>query len=378
MVSVPDTAPTMPEMPVALVQDGYDAEVDNRLGRPLASSLDPFARMALTAALEALDQSGLRDHPVLAERTAVVFGHGLGGLETLEAAYERFFGQKSIKVHPATVPRVMQSAAVSAVAMAFGVHGPVFATSSACASSAHAIAQGAALILADQADVAIVGGSEAMSTGGCLRSWDAIRATSQTTCRPFSVDRDGMVIGEGGAVLILEDIEHARARGATVLGELVGVGMSSDAFHITQPWPEGQARAIRRACDQAGLLDRGDLLVSAHGTGTPLNDPAETQALVAVLGERARHLPVIATKSAHGHVIGGSAALQAVIGLQAVNARRAPPILNFTARDEACDLDLVLGEPRELPEGGYLLQNAFAFGGLNVSLVFGGAAQAAA
>lgn len=371
-VPVPDSAPPAVEMPLARVIEGYDADVDERLGRPIISSLDPFARMALTAALEALDQAGLRADPVLDERTAIVFGHGLGGLETLEIAYERFFGQKSARVHPATVPRVMQSAAVSAAAMAFGVHGPVFATSSACASSAHAIAQGAALILADQVDVAIVGGSEAISTGGCLRSWEAIRATSPTTCRPFSADRDGMVIGEGGAVLILEDRDHALARGAPILAELVGVGMSSDAFHITQPAPEGQARAIRKACGQAGVLETGDVLVSAHGTGTPLNDPAETQALLTVFGERARRLPVIATKSAHGHVIGGSAALQAVLGVKAITARLAPPILNFTARDDECDLDLVVGEARALNEGGVLLQNAFAFGGLNVSLVFAG------
>lgn len=371
-VSVPDSAPSAVEMPAARVADGYDADVDERLGRPIITSLDPFARMSLTAALEALDQAGLRGAPVLEERTAIVFGHGLGGLETMEAAYERFFGQKSTRVHPATISRVMQSAAVSAAAMAFGVHGPVFAVSSACASSAHAIAQGAALILADLADVAIVGGSEAISTGGSLRCWEAIRATSPTTCRPFSADRDGMVIGEGGAVLVLEDLDHALARGAPILAELVGVGMSSDAFHITQPSPEGQARAIRKACGQAGILETGDVLISAHGTGTPLNDPAETQALLAVFGERARHLPVIATKSAHGHVIGGSAALQAVLGVTALNERLAPPILNFTARDEACDLDLVIGVARPLNEGSLLLQNAFAFGGLNVSLVFAG------
>jgi nodulation protein E len=276
---------------------------------------------------------------------------------------------KSPRLHPSTVPKVMVSAGVSAAAMAFGVRGPVFATSSACASSAHAIAQGAAMIAMGQVDAALVGGSEAISTAGCVRAWDAIRAMSPTTCRPFSADRDGMVLGEGGAVLMIEALDHAEARGATILGELVGWGMSSDAFHITQPSPEGQARAMRQAAVHAGAMEREDILVSAHGTGTPLNDAAETQSLVEVFGERARALPVIATKSAHGHLIGGSAALQAALGLRALAEGLAPPILNFTSRDPACDLDLVVGEARPIASK-LLLQNAFAFGGLNVALMF--------
>jgi nodulation protein E len=247
----------------------------------------------------------------------------------------------------------------------------VFATSSACASSAHAIAQGASMIAMGQVDAALVGGSEAASTGGSVRAWEAIRAMSSSTCRPFAADRDGMVLGEGGAVLMLEAWDHALARGATILGELVGWGMSSDAFHITQPSAEGQARAVRQAATQAKALDRDDILISAHGTGTLLNDAAETQALVEVFGEGARQLPVIATKSAHGHLIGGSAALQAVIGLRALAEGLAPPIQNFTTRDPACDLNLVIGEARKI-NSRLLLQNAFAFGGLNVALMFAG------
>jgi nodulation protein E len=171
---------------------------------------------------------------------------------------------------------------------------------------------------------------------------------------------------------MLEAWDHAKARGAPILGELVGWGMSSDAFHITQPSPEGQARAVRQAVTQAGVVERDDILISAHGTGTPLNDAAETQSLVEVFGERGRKLPVIATKSAHGHLIGGSAALQAVIGLRALKEGLAPPIQNFNQRDPACDLDLVVGEARPIASK-LLLQNAFAFGGLNVALVFAAA-----
>jgi nodulation protein E len=359
------------EMPIARVAEGYEAVLDQRFGRPISAGLDPFARFVLAPALEALNQSGLKGHEVLSERTAVIFGHGLGGLATIEASYERFFGLKSPRMHPSTVPRAMVSAGVSAVAMAFEIKGPVFATSSACASSAHAIAQGASMIAMGQVDAALVGGSEAASTGGSVRAWEAIRAMSSSTCRPFSADRDGMVLGEGGAVLMLEAWDHALARGATILGELVGWGMSSDAFHITQPSAEGQARAVRQAATQAKALGRDDILVSAHGTGTPLNDAAETQSLVEVFGERARALPVIATKSAHGHLIGGSAALQAAIGLRALAEGLAPPIQNFTTRDPACDLNLVIGEARKI-NSRLMLQNAFAFGGLNVALMFAG------
>ena len=360
------------ELPMARVADGYEVALDAALGRPVAGGLDPFARFVLAPALEALEQSRLRGHPVLDERTAIIFGHGLGGLATLEAGYERLFGLKSPRMHPSTVPKVMVSAGVSAVAMAFEIRGPVFAVSSACASSAHAIAQGAAMIATGQVDVAMVGGSEAVSTLGSVRAWEAIRAMSPVTCRPFSADRDGMVLGEGGAALILEAWDHAKARGAAILGELVGWGMSSDAFHITQPSPEGQARAMRQAARQAGVLDRDDILVSAHGTGTPLNDAAETRSLVEVFGERARTLPIIATKSAHGHLIGGSAALQAALGLRALAEGLAPPIQNFTTRDPDCDLDLVVGAARPITSR-LLLQNAFAFGGLNVALMFAAA-----
>lgn len=360
------------ELPMARVAEGYETRMDEALGKPTASGLDPFARLALAPAIEALEQSGLRGHPALTERTAVIFGHGLGGLATLEAGYERFFGLKSPRLHPSTVPKVMVSAGVSAAAMAFEIHGPVFAVSSACASSAHAVAQGASMIAMGQVDCALVGGSEAISTAGCVRAWEAIRAMSPVTCRPFSADRDGMVLGEGGAVMMLEAWDHATARGATILGELVGWGMSSDAFHITQPSPEGQARAVRQAATMAKAGDRDDILISAHGTGTPLNDAAETQSIVEVFGERGRRLPVIATKSAHGHLIGGSAVLQAALGLRALAEGLAPPILNFNARDPNCDLDLVLGEARPIAAK-LLLQNAFAFGGLNVALMFAAA-----
>jgi nodulation protein E len=360
--------PTPVTLPAALVPGDPVAALEAALGRRVGGSLDLFAVYPLLAADAALKQAGLRGAP-LGTRAAVVLGTGIGGLRTLEKAYERFFGVRAGKVHPMTIPRVMISAPVSAVAMEFGVTGPVFATSSACASSGHAIAQGAGLIATGQADVAVVGGTEAMASPGGIRSWEGLQAMSDTTCRPFSKDRDGMILGDGGAVLVLERESHAAARGATPLAVLVGMGQSSDAFHWTQPSLEGTVSAMRQACEPTGFLDGRQVLISTHGTGTPINDKNETAAIRALFGEAAMSHPVIATKSAHGHVIGASAALQAVIALQGLRAGLAPPILNYLGPDEECQLDLVLGEARPI-EAQSLLVNAFAFGGLNVTLAF--------
>ncbi|HEY5070482.1 MAG TPA: beta-ketoacyl-[acyl-carrier-protein] synthase family protein [Caulobacteraceae bacterium] len=354
--------------PVALVEGEVVGPLEAILGRRVGASLDAFSLYAVKAAQEALSEARLIGAPAL-ERAAVVLGHGFAGIHTLEKAYERFYGQRTNKVHPLTVPRVMVSAPVSAVAMEFGVRGPVFAVSSACSSSGHAIAQGASLIGAGQVDVALVGGSEAIATPACLNGWDGLQAMSPTTCRPFSTGRDGMIIGEGGAALVLEELDHARARGAPILAELTGVGLSSDAFHLTQPSLEGAVAAMGAALDQAGARDARQILISTHGTGTPLNDRNEAAAIHAVFGERARDHPVIATKSSHGHLIGAASAVQGVIGLMGLREGLAPPILNWLGPDPDCDLDLVLGSARPI-EAEALLLNAFAFGGLNTCLVF--------
>ncbi|MGI9170099.1 MAG: beta-ketoacyl-[acyl-carrier-protein] synthase family protein, partial [Caulobacteraceae bacterium] len=199
--------------------------------------------------------------------------------------------------------------------------------------------------------------------------WEGLQAMTATACRPFSTGRDGMAIGEGAGALVLEALDHAERRGAAILGELTGIGLSSDAFHWTQPSLDGAVGAMRAACEQAGVLDAAQLLISAHGTGTPLNDANESAAIHAVFGARAKAHPVIATKCAHGHLIGASTAVQAVIALAALAERRAPPILGWLGPDPDCDLDLVLGRARPIEAEAALL-NAFAFGGLNTALVF--------
>jgi nodulation protein E len=356
-------------LPAALCAEGFADALEARFDRRVSALIDRFALLGLAAAHEALDNAGLLDHPALDQRTGIVLGHGQGGQDTLEKGYERFYGMKSGRLHPMTVPKTMVSGAASAVAMQFGVHGPVFATSSACASSGHAILQGASLIHGGLADVVIVGGSEAIATPGCMAGWQAIQALASETCRPFSKDRDGMVMGEGGAVLILEEAEHARARGAVILGEFLGGGMTSDAQDITRPSLEGVSAALRQAVAIAGLENAPEVLISAHGTGTPLNDRNEAAALGVVFGSVVARHPVIATKSAHGHLIGGTAALQAIIALRALREQLAPPVLNHNEIDPDCALDLVVGEPRSI-RARHALVNAFAFGGLNAVLAF--------
>jgi nodulation protein E len=362
-------APDTRDTPAATVEGDLLGYTEAALGRKIGASLDPFALMALGPAQEALSQAGLLGAEVLEDRTAAVLGHGFAGIHTLETGYERFFGQKATRMHPLTVPKVMVSAPVSAVAMEFKIRGPVFAVSSACASSGHAIAQGAGFIRSGECDVAVVGGSEAIATPCCLRAWEGLQAMSPTTCRPFSTGRDGMAIGEGGAMMVLEALEHAQARGATILAELSGVGLSSDAFHWTQPNLEGAVKAMGRACEQAGVLGGESVIISTHGTGTPLNDKNEAAAIRAVFGEGADRHPVIATKSAHGHLIGAATALQGVIALIALREGLAPPILNMIEPDPECALDLVLGTARPI-EAQAMLLNSFAFGGLNTALVF--------
>ena len=356
--------------PAALVPDGYEQACEAAMGRRIVGALDPFALYALGSAFEALRQADLLEHGALKKRTAIVLGHGQGAFSTMEGCFERFFGRRTPRVHPYSIPRGMMSAGVSAISMQFGIQGPGFATSSACASSAHAMLQGAELVRSGVADIAVVGGSDAMCTPGGMAVWLSIGAVSPTTCRPFSEGRDGMVLGDGGAILVLEALEHAEARGAQILGEFLAGATSSDAFHITQPSLEGPTAAMRETAEAARLLEEDEVLISAHGTGTPLNDQNEAAAIGQVFGDAVRRHPVIATKSAHAHVLGGSPALQAVIGLMALRDRLAPPILNFLGPAPDCDLNLVLGEPRKL-QARRMLLNAFAFGGSNVALAFG-------
>jgi nodulation protein E len=352
------------EGPAAVIEKLDTSAIEAKYGARVLAHLDPFSVYASIATFEAMEQAGLLDHPALADRTAIIYGVGSGGNTTIEETYVRLFDKKASSVHPLSIPKYMVSAAASQLSLMLGVRGVAFTIASACASSGHAISEGMHMLRAGRVDVAIVGGGEAPITYGGWLSWKAVRAMSSTACRPFSIGRDGMILGEGAATLILENWAHAEARGAKILGEVIGSGSSSDAFHITQPQGEGAVKAMRAALADAGVAVETPLLISSHGTGTELNDKTEAQALRTVFGEGLKTDLVIATKSAHGHLFGGAGAIELILGVLALQHRIAPPILNYLGPDPECDVPLVLGEAKPI-DYEVLLSNSFAFGGLN-------------
>ena len=353
--------------PAAPIVSLDDTALAAHCDRRAVGQIDALTRFALIAASEALADAGLVGDPALDRRTAILVGCGSGGNATFEGAYRRLYERGQIKVHPQTIPTAMISAPASQLAMLFGVHGPAMTIASACASSAHAIGQAMHMIRAGRADVAIAGGTEACLTLGSWVAWSSLGALATDSCRPFSIHRTGMALGEGAAILVLEAWDRAVARGATIHGELLGYGATSDAVHITMPDQAGIEAAIRAAHDDSGVALDVPVLISSHGTGTRLNDATEAAALRAVYGASLDESLVIATKSAHGHLIGGSGALEFLIGLKALQAGIAPPVLNFAGADPACAIPLAL----EATPNGYdhLVSNSFAFGGLNAVLI---------
>ena len=329
--------------------------------------LDRFSQLALVAAREAIAESGLIIDEALSPRAATIIGSGVGGQGTLDDNYRRIYAEGAKRLHPFTIPKLMMNAAASHVTMELGLKGPAFAVASACASATHAIGQAFHMVRHGQAEVAVAGGAEACITVGTMKGWEALRIMAADTCRPFSKDRTGMVLGEGAAVFVLEPLERARARSATVHGELVGFGMSSDAGDIVQPTVEGPARAMRRALEDAGLAPEDVDHVNAHGTGTAANDVTETKALRAVFGGHADRLTVSSTKSMHGHALGGAGAIELMAMLLALRDGFVPPTANFTEPDPDCDLDYVPNQGRAQAVRA-AISNSFAFGGLNAVL----------
>jgi nodulation protein E len=332
-------------------------------------ALDRFAQLAVVAAREAMADARLELTDPLRERTATVIATGIGAQATQEDCYRRLFAEHAERFHPLIVPRVMPNAATCQVSMDLGLRGPAFAVASACASSAHAILQGALLLHAGLADVAVVGGSEACLTLGTLRGWEALRVLSRDTCRPFSADRSGLVLGEGAAVLVLESARHALARGARVHAWLRGFGMSADARDLTQLSADGAVRALRSALAHAGMAPDRVRYINAHGTGTASNDVTETRAIREVFGAHADRLAVSSTKSLHGHLLGAAGALEAIATVLALRDGFLPPTANFTKPGEGCDLDYVPNRARAC-DAEFALSSSFAFGGLNAVLAF--------
>jgi nodulation protein E len=346
---------------------GYDPTKHFESGKE--DYIDRFAQFSIVAAREAIQHSGIELTPELRERTAIVCGSAVGGQSAIEKGFEDLYVANRGRVHPLTIPKTMSNAGASHIAMDMGLSGPTYTISTACSSANHAIGQAFRLVRDGEADLAVTGGSEAMFTIGMLKSWEAMRVIAPDTCRPFSKDRRGMVLGEGGAMLVLEPMEAAKARGAKIYAEVCGFGMTADAFHLTQPTTDGPARAMRNALREAGLAPEAVGYINAHGTGTAGNDPVETRAIRAVFGPHANKLAVSSTKSLHGHALGAAGALEAVATVFALHCGVLPPTGNYLGPDPECDLDYIPNQPRALRVEA-ALSNSFAFGGLNAVVAF--------
>jgi len=336
--------------------------------------LDRFSQYALLASKEALESSGIQLRDEERPRFGVVTGTGMGGATTFDSGYFNLYAKHATRVHPFTIPKIMHNAATSQICMEFCAEGPSLTTATACSSAGHAIGEAFHLIKYDIADLMLAGGTEAPITFGMLRSWESVRVLAtgngdpSKACRPFSLDREGLVMGEGAAMLLLEELEHAKQRGARIYGELSGFGLSSDASHITQPSIDGPARAVRMALAEAKVNPQEVDYINAHGTGTRVNDVTETQVIKEVFKDHARKVAISSTKSMHGHVMGATGAVELAATIQAIDRGVIPPTANYTTPDPECDLDYVPNQAREMPVR-IAISNSFAFGGLNAVLL---------
>jgi nodulation protein E len=349
------------------------AEVKNYSHQPYfedrrADFMDRFAQFAVIAAREAVRDAAVEWTPELRETSAIITGSCVGGQSTEDLGFVEIYKKGTNRVHPLTIPKTMANAGASHISMEFGITGPAYTISTACSSAAHAIGQAFQMVAAGTSDLAITGGSEAPFSLGILKAWEAMRVVSPETCRPFSKDRRGMILGEGSAMFVLEPLEAARARGARVHAELVGFGMSADACHITQPSVDGAARAMRAALRSAALAPEQIGYINAHGTATLVNDLTETAAIRQVFGAHADRLAISSTKSMHGHALGAAAALECLATAIALRDGVLPPTANYNEPDPDCNLDVIPNVARR-QQVEYALSNSFAFGGLNAVLV---------
>ena len=332
-------------------------------------TMDRYSLLAILAAGEAIAQAGVRVDEANSARIGAAIGTGIFGAETIEDNYRGLFLEGRSRANVFAVPRIMPGAPAGQVSMAHGLRGPVFGVTSACASSNHAIALAADQLRLGRADIMVAGGPDAPLAYGVLKGWEALRALARETCRPFSADRDGLVIGEGAGVAVLETYEHAVARGATILAELAGSGMSADASDIVSPTVEGPAAAMRACLAEAGLHPEEVDYVNAHGTGTKANDEIETAAIRRDFAAHADRLSVSSTTSMHAHCMGASGGLEMIACVMAIREGLVPPTANYREKDAACDLDVTpnVARPREIRAA---ISNGFAFGGTNAVLAF--------
>jgi len=334
-----------------------------------ADFLDRFAQFAIVAAREAVKDAGVEWTQKLREQTCIATGSCVGGRLAEDEAFQELYLHRKPRISPLTVSKTMENAGASHISIEMGITGPVFTLSTACSSANHAIGQAFRMVRSGDVEMALAGGSEAPFNYGHLKAWEAMRVVAPDTCRPFSADRLGMILGEGGAILVLEPRDAAIARGARIYGELVGFGMSSDAHHLTQASVEGPARAMAAALRDARLAPEQIGYINAHGTATQVNDPAEAAAIRLAFGKHTDRVAVSSTKSMHGHTLGAAGAIEAIATVLALKNCTLPPTANFTTLDPRCDIDVIPNSARHA-DVEYALSNSFAFGGLNAVLAF--------
>ncbi|MCT8160560.1 beta-ketoacyl-[acyl-carrier-protein] synthase family protein [Pseudoruegeria sp. SHC-113] len=344
---------------------GYDPEAE--FNRQQIALYDRFTQFTLLAAREAIAQAGLSFSGELAAQSGVVLGTAGGGVNTWDENYRTVYEDGKNRVHPFVVPKLMNNAAASHVSMEHNLKGPSFTVATACASSNHAMGQAFNMIRSGMAKVMVTGGSESMLCFGGVKAWEGLRVMSRDACRPFSANRNGMVQGEGAAVFVFEEYEAAKARGAEILAEVIGFAMTSDASDIVMPSKQGAARAISGAMKDAKVNPEQVGYINAHGTGTAANDKTECAAVADVFGHHADRLMISSTKSMHGHLIGGTGAVELLACVMALKEGVIAPTIGYEEPDPECALDVVPNEARDA-QVDVVLSNAFAFGGLNAVL----------
>jgi nodulation protein E len=331
--------------------------------------LDPFAHFGIVSAREAVADSGIEFTDKLRERGGVITGSCLGGKTTENDLYYNLYVEKRERFPPVAIPRAMANAVASHVSMEFGLTGATFTTSTACSSANHAIGQAFWLVRQGTLDVAIAGGSEAPICYGNLKAWETMRVVAPDTCRPFSKDRTGMILGEGGAMFVMESLDAAQARGAKIYAEICGFGMSADAHHLTMPLAGGAAKAMREAIADSNLEPTQVGYINAHGTATQANDPMESEAIRMVFGDHTDNIHVSSTKSMHGHTLGAAGAIEAAATVLGLHHGLLPPNANFNEPDPECNINVIANEALAAePEAA--ISNSFAFGGLNAVIAF--------
>ena len=344
---------------------GYNP--DQRFNRQQQALYDRFTQFTLIAAEEAIAQSGLEFSGRVAAESGVVLGTSGGGLNTQDENYRAVYEEGKNRVHPFIVPKLMNNSAASHVSMNYNLKGPSFTVATACASSNHAMGQAFWLIRSGAASAIVTGGSESMLCFGGVKAWEGLRVMSKDACRPFSANRNGMVQGEGAGIFVFEEFEHAKVRGADILAEVVGFSMTSDAADIVMPSQQGATRAISGALKDARIGAEKVGYINAHGTGTAANDKTECAAVSKVFGHHADEVMISSTKSMHGHLIGGTGAVELLACLMALNDGVIAPTIGYEEPDPECSLDVVPNEAREAKVS-HVLSNAFAFGGQNAVL----------